>query len=678
MYSTRYVPGQQSTSRKSRLEGKPSLLPKPRRTGSTEPEIRRPSGAGHRSSSAEPPRATLGGRLSREPSATNLPPISSRSKSQQSEMRYGASHYMSTPLHSNHNARSTNTPLEFRLPTSELKHGVTPLRYSHNLTTTPRRTVGDESSGRSWEQALDRVLAFVTVKDQRPLSNAGWQRAAAARVGEALALRASEGGKALALLRPLTIARFVDIVADLLGSLYNNPTLNTDNYVTKLPHITKRLLYPGTVSKSWLRTVNTLHAFPHALALIAYLLDLIHFCESPIEEGLIYLAKDDFADLKQDFIFRSWQRFQMPEYQFDDLSEEYLQNLKTLLGNDDEKIQELENKVKKQESELEDEAEAAARADVCRREERLSALLSAVRAERAASLHDTNITDDARAARQRLLGALGDIDAEVERAHVESQRLCEEVSAQSMSVSERAQLLEQVDYAFRVHDSKTALAEHISKCGEPALCEEVSAQSMSVSERAQLLEQVDYAFRVHDSKTALAEHISKMLLSKETELAGWQKRTLDSCVQYKQALIHLAPHCPDLASYNIDEKTVVDVGNNNICCTNAQPVKYHDHTEDRRQVEREKTEAARSAAELAAVREQIAGLQAAQAQHKHLDTELEFWQQQDVEWRSKLSSLQEYVVNKRTEVQQTLAEATNRRVQLLLHNIRLLNEKLPN
>lgn len=35
----------------------------------------------------------------------------------------------------------------------------------------------------------------------------------------------------------------------------------------------------------------------------------------------------------------------MPEYQFDDLAEEYLQNLKILLGNDDEKIQELERTV---------------------------------------------------------------------------------------------------------------------------------------------------------------------------------------------------------------------------------------------------------------------------------------------------------------------------------------------
>lgn len=53
---------------------KPSLLPKLRRAGSTDRtsvDARRPSAA--RSSSADPPRATLGARLSREASATKLP-----------------------------------------------------------------------------------------------------------------------------------------------------------------------------------------------------------------------------------------------------------------------------------------------------------------------------------------------------------------------------------------------------------------------------------------------------------------------------------------------------------------------------------------------------------------------------------------------------------------------------
>lgn len=59
-----------------RPEGKPSLLPKPRRPGSSDrlsTEARRPSTALHRSSSAEAARGTFGARLSREPSATKLP-----------------------------------------------------------------------------------------------------------------------------------------------------------------------------------------------------------------------------------------------------------------------------------------------------------------------------------------------------------------------------------------------------------------------------------------------------------------------------------------------------------------------------------------------------------------------------------------------------------------------------
>lgn len=47
-----------------------------------------------------------------------------------------------------------------------------------------------------------------------------------------------------------------------------------------------------------------------------------------------------------------------------------------------------------------------------------------------------------------------------------------------------------------------------------------------------------------------------MLVSKETELAAWQKRTLDSCVEYQQALIHLAAHLPPQAALAIDEKYV--------------------------------------------------------------------------------------------------------------------------
>ncbi|CAH2210317.1 jg163, partial [Pararge aegeria aegeria] len=83
---------------------------------------------------------------------------------------------------------------------------------------------------------------------------------------------------------------------------------------------------------------------------------------------------------------------------------------------------------------------------------------------------------------------------------------------------------------------------------------ELEQQPLSVEERTRLLDEVDYATRVHDSKRALADQISKMLLSKETELAQWQKRTLDSCVEYKQGLIHISAQLPALASLAIEEK----------------------------------------------------------------------------------------------------------------------------
>lgn len=64
----------------------------------------------------------------------------------------------------------------------------------------------------------------------RPLSSAAWQRSESARVSEALAAR----GVGAALVRPLTIARFVDVVGELLAAVSRDVKLSTDNYVTKV------------------------------------------------------------------------------------------------------------------------------------------------------------------------------------------------------------------------------------------------------------------------------------------------------------------------------------------------------------------------------------------------------------------------------------------------------------
>ncbi|XP_026738770.1 uncharacterized protein LOC113501747 [Trichoplusia ni] len=648
MMPNRFVPGQSSALRKSRLEGKVSLLPKPRRPGSTDrlsTEARRPSAAGHRSSSAEPVRGTFGGnRLSREASATKLP-INGRSRSQQGE-RFGQSSM--TPLRSSQYSRAT---------------------------TTPQRTPSEDRASRSWQTSLDRALAFVTIKDQRPISTVAWQRAECGRVGEALSGRAGAAGAGsggMALIRPLTIARFVDIAAALLSAITRDAKLNTDNYVTKLPHLSKRLLYPGTVSKSWLKTVNTLHAFPHALALIAYLLDLVQHIEMPVFDEWLYVDKDELACLRRDYLYKCWIRFQDPGHQFEDLNEEYLQNLKVLLGNDEEKIAALLQVIKKYETCLEDEVEAAARQAEARRVERRDALLAALRAQRAARREHRALQDAQATLRADYADSIKHIDTEIERATAESQQL-----------------------------------KH-----------ELETQPLTVEQRTKLLDEVDYALRVQDSKRSLAEQIGKMVLSKETELALWQKKTLDSCVEYKQGLIHLSAQFPDLASLAIDEKELMSAEcaasvSRGLLALRERAARLQlaraEHARERSalarrrallleetrskiselksavqreqdsldsEVSRESAEASAAAASLRELGARLQDLQLQQDNYTRLDTELRFWEEQDEAWRSRLTALQEYIECQRAEARRALDAARTKRVQLLVSSIHEWNEKL--
>lgn len=61
-----------------------------------------------------------------------------------------------------------------------------------------------------------------------------WQRAEFARVSEALAARGAGGVGPLALIRPLTITRFVEISGQLLNTIMRDAKLNNDNYVAKV------------------------------------------------------------------------------------------------------------------------------------------------------------------------------------------------------------------------------------------------------------------------------------------------------------------------------------------------------------------------------------------------------------------------------------------------------------
>ncbi|XP_045517065.1 cingulin [Pieris brassicae] len=477
--------GPPSAVRKSRLDGKMSLLPKLRRPGSVDrPSIdaKRPSAVNYRSSSAEPPRATIGGRLSREASATKIP-LNGRSRSQTSggEVKYEKT----TPLRSSQYSRNFNTP---------------------------NRTPSKERGKIDLQAALDRVLAFYTVKDQRQISNIAWQRSECSRMNEVLTSQELGG-----LNRPLTIARFVEIVNGLITHLLKDPKLNNDTYVTKMPHLVKRLLYPGIVSKSWLRTVNTLHAFPHALALISYLTDILCDLRRPVTDEWLYKHLDEVSCLRREFFKEGWRMFNSDrtsqQGEVSDRINSYVDQFKELVGFDEQKVLELQEINKKYKTHLEEsEAEVSGQRE---KEEALSCRLAHIRSEMKAVKND----------RRNLADTM---------------------------TSERTRTND-------LSDSKKQLAAEIERLTpqQAQLQSELAAQTMSVQQRDVLLERLGFNRRVIDTKRALAEDISRKLIKKENELALWQKRALECCAQYKQGLIHLTPVCPHLASLAVDESEVM-------------------------------------------------------------------------------------------------------------------------
>ncbi|XP_026329331.1 uncharacterized protein LOC113237206 isoform X2 [Hyposmocoma kahamanoa] len=616
MIPTRFTAGQSSSVRKSRIEApRPSMLPKPRRPASTDrpsTDARRPSATG-RSSSAEPGRATLAvNRLSKDSSVSKIPP-NRRSKSQQGD-RYGQS-------------------------------SITPLRGSQypRTTATPVRTPSEDRSSRSWQISVDRALAFVTVKDQRPITNVAWQRAEFARVSEALAARGAGGVGPLALIRPLTITRFVEISGQLLNTIMRDAKLNNDNYVAKLPNLAKRFLYPGAVSKSWLKTVNTLHAFPHALAFISYFLNLVTHIETPVSDEWLYNEKDELACLRRDYINKSWVRFQEPEPAFDDLVAEYLEGLKRLLDYDERRVAQLQEIIQQLSASLEDPGELAARAE----EER-------VRARR-----------DALAARAKGLRA--------RRAELRAQQEAQRLHRQDRQALARALDADVADLTEEIQQLKAALAQ----------------QQVSVEQRARLLDEVDYATRVADSKRTLADQVAKMLVAKETELAAWQKRTLDSCVEYQQALIHLAAHLPPQAALAVDEKELMEPECAAAVARAAEALRAHaaalaerrashsraraQHTQ-RRAAQLEETRA--KIAELKATVERLEGLRSSEHEYNKAKTELEFWEAQDEAWRKRLSEMQEYIVSLQQQLNHDMATERRRRADLLKNTVNELHQAL--
>ena len=112
-------------------------------------------------------------------------------------------------------------------------------------------------------------------KDGRPLNDKNYQNEMLSKIdnyfhsiGQSTILN-SNGS-----IKPLTLKIFVEATNLLIKLLDMKQSLTAANYVEEIPKIAKKLHYPGLMNKSWLKTANTMHSWPHAIGWICWLVEL--------------------------------------------------------------------------------------------------------------------------------------------------------------------------------------------------------------------------------------------------------------------------------------------------------------------------------------------------------------------------------------------------------------------
>ncbi|XP_011163551.1 kinetochore protein ndc80 [Solenopsis invicta] len=158
---------------------------------------------------------------------------------------------------------------------------ITPLRLSTKLqpsivlTASTSRLKAPLPMGRS--PSGDRSIVVSSKgprKDTRPLTDKTYQMTLLNKIdsffytNQCSSILNSNGS-----LKPITLKMFVDVSNILLKYLDIKQDFTMTNYIDELPKCTKKLHYPGTVTKAWLKTANAMHSWPNVLGWIGWLVE---------------------------------------------------------------------------------------------------------------------------------------------------------------------------------------------------------------------------------------------------------------------------------------------------------------------------------------------------------------------------------------------------------------------
>ncbi|XP_028141593.1 kinetochore protein NDC80 homolog [Diabrotica virgifera virgifera] len=160
-------------------------------------------------------------------------------------------------------------------------------------------------------------------------------------------------------IRPPSIKGFIYLVSVLFGELFPSPVnMSMENYKEVIAKKLKAMHYPGSMTNSVLKTVNTMHSWPQVIGMFGWLIDKVNLVHNgqidmskltPVEKQECILTK-----LCRDYILERYQKFNDTKDTTEDEEqrENFISAFANNIGVDINSYEQLKNQVEEKERNL--------------------------------------------------------------------------------------------------------------------------------------------------------------------------------------------------------------------------------------------------------------------------------------------------------------------------------------
>ncbi|XP_056634221.1 kinetochore protein NDC80 homolog [Diorhabda sublineata] len=135
-------------------------------------------------------------------------------------------------------------------------------------------------------------------------------------------------------IKPPSIKVFVYTVTVLLGQLFPNVKITMENYKEEIPRILKTMNYPGTLTKSTLKTVNTMHSWPQVIGIIGWLVDKVTIVDRATVDISEMSKEEQHKQISLDYLLMRYDQFCSGQGEIEEINNQFFRNLAETLGVD--------------------------------------------------------------------------------------------------------------------------------------------------------------------------------------------------------------------------------------------------------------------------------------------------------------------------------------------------------